>query len=291
MAACRLASQRSRRGAPALRHNAIMEVSVPKIRFGYIGGAIRRQPHGIRCARSVESDALAVRPYSRSDGSGFHYNTGRKSGGPGAGAGRHIPEMVNALAPDGADQSFGKRVLPRRPSRNRLVANTHRSQTTISITDQVAWRLVPGESLGDLPRDPFGRRVRRYVDPDKLAPSQSDNDQGVEQVEPNGRHDNQVHRRNLRPMVAQKSSPTPTGRVIIPPPRHLLAVDWATANPSLSSSPCMYGAPQTSGRKRVRRPLRGGLATSPVAPDQHWSRPVSRTARLSPTRGRTSPRN
>jgi hypothetical protein len=90
-----------------------------------------------------------------------------------------------------------KTVLPRRTGRNRLVANPHRSQTTpaidpISITDQVAWCLVPGESLGDLPRDPFGRRMRRYVDPDKLPPRQPDNDQCIEQVEPNGRHDKRV---------------------------------------------------------------------------------------------------
>ena len=76
-------------------------------------------------------------------------------------------EVVNALAPDRANQPFGKTVLPRRTRRNRLVANTHRSQTTpddcaidrISIKDQVTWCLVPGESLGDLPRNPFGRRM------------------------------------------------------------------------------------------------------------------------------------
>jgi hypothetical protein len=86
-------------------------------------------------------------------------------------------EVVNALAADRANQPFGKTVLPRRTGRNRLVANPHRSQTTpndgaidpIPITDQIAWCLVPGESLGDLPRDPFGRRMRRYVDPDKLS--------------------------------------------------------------------------------------------------------------------------
>jgi hypothetical protein len=42
----------------------------------------------------------------------------------------------------------------------------------VSIADQVAGDLIPGESFGDLLRDPFSSRVTRHVDPDKLAPSQ-----------------------------------------------------------------------------------------------------------------------
>jgi hypothetical protein len=41
-----------------------------KLRFGRIGGVARRQAHGIRCARPVERDAIAVRPCSKNDVSG-----------------------------------------------------------------------------------------------------------------------------------------------------------------------------------------------------------------------------
>jgi hypothetical protein len=170
-------------------------------------------------------------------------------------------EMVNALAADRANQPFGKTVLPRRTGRNRLVANTHRSQTTpddgaidpISITDQVAWCLVPGESLGDLPRDPFGRRMRRYVDPDKLAPSQSDNDQDIDQVERNGRHHKQVHGRNLRRMVAQEGSPARTGRVVIPLPCHILADGRRGDRKSELEQFTVSGAPHSGFSRLIRR--------------------------------------
>lgn len=40
-------------------------------------------------------------------------------------------------------------------------------------------RLVPWECLCNLPRDPFGRRMRRHIDLDELSSSQPDNDQDV----------------------------------------------------------------------------------------------------------------
>ena len=83
-------------------------------------------------------------------------------------------QVVNALPPDRADQSFCKAVLPWRTGRDWLVANSHRAQTAgdnstvnlVTVADQVTWGLVPGKGFGDLLRDPVRRRMRRHIDPD-----------------------------------------------------------------------------------------------------------------------------
>src|SRR6266404_182934 len=66
--------------------------------------------------------------------------------------------MVDALASDRSDQSFGKAVLPRRAWSDRFVADAHGSQSMpdgnaidlIPIADQVARGLIPRECLCDL---------------------------------------------------------------------------------------------------------------------------------------------
>ena len=87
-------------------------------------------------------------------------------------------QVVDALPPDRADQSFCKTVLPRRAGRDRLVANAHGTQAAgdnstvngVTVADQVAWCLVPRKSFGDLLRYPARRRMRRHIDPDQLSP-------------------------------------------------------------------------------------------------------------------------
>ena len=66
-------------------------------------------------------------------------------------------QMVEALAPDGADQSFDKAIPPRRAGRDLPVANAHGAKPspeddailTVTVTDQVAERLIPGECFSD----------------------------------------------------------------------------------------------------------------------------------------------
>jgi hypothetical protein len=138
-------------------------------------------------------------------------------------------EVINAFTANRANQPLGKTVLPWRPSRNRLVADPHRSQPApdnvaikpVPITDQILWRFIPREGLTNLPRDPFGSRLRRHIDPDKLSPSQPNNDEGVEQIKGNRRHHKHIHGGNLRRMVAQKGRPALTGGAVAPLPRHI----------------------------------------------------------------------
>ena len=127
-------------------------------------------------------------------------------------------DMVDALAADCSDQPLGKTVLPWRAWRNGLVADTHGSYSArdgstvdpVAIADEVAWGLIPGEGFNNLLPDPFCRRVRGHIDPDKLSPSQPDNDQNVEQVKANGRNHEQIQGCDVRRMVTQEGAPALT---------------------------------------------------------------------------------
>src|SRR5207245_5161052 len=108
--------------------------------------------------------------------------------------------MVVALASDRSNQPFGEAVLPRRAWGDGLVTDAHGTQSVrdgsavdlIPIADQVARGLIPRECLRDLACNPFSRRTRCDVDPDKVSADQPNDDQGIEQIEANGRNNEQV---------------------------------------------------------------------------------------------------
>jgi hypothetical protein len=81
----------------------------------------------------------------------------------------------------------------------------------IPVADQVARGLIPRECLRDLACDPVRGWMRRHVDPDKISAGQPDNDEGIEQIEANGRSNEQVHGRDVRRVVTQEGAP-PLGR-------------------------------------------------------------------------------
>jgi hypothetical protein len=78
----------------------------------------------------------------------------------------------------------------------------------VTIADHVRWDLIPGERLSNFLRDPFGRRVRCHIDPDKLSSRQADNDRYVELDKADGWTHQQIHGSNVRNMIAQKGAPT-----------------------------------------------------------------------------------
>src|SRR5947208_8622316 len=98
--------------------------------------------------------------------------------------------MVDALASDRSDQSFGEAVLPRRAWSDRFVADAHGSQSVldgsavnlIPIADHVARGFIAGECLCDLACDPVCCRMRCDVDPYEISAGQSHDDEGIEQV-------------------------------------------------------------------------------------------------------------
>src|SRR5437660_7693837 len=104
--------------------------------------------------------------------------------------------MVDALASDRSDQPFGEAVLPRRAWGDGLVTDAHGAQLVrdgsaidaIPIADHVARRLSSRECLPDLTCDPLRGWMRCDVDPNKVSARQPDDDEGIEQVETNGRN-------------------------------------------------------------------------------------------------------
>src|SRR3984893_6283109 len=124
--------------------------------------------------------------------------------------------MVDALASDRTDQPFGEAVLPRRAWGDGLVTDAHGAQPVRDgsaldaslIPDQVTRRLSPRECSGDLSCDPVRGRMGCDVDPDKVSADQPNDDEGIEQVEANGRNNEQVHGGDVRCVVTQEGAPS-----------------------------------------------------------------------------------
>ena len=120
------------------------------------------------------------------------------------------------------------------------------------VPDQISGRFIPRKRFGDLPRDPFRRWMSRDIDPDKLAPSQPNDHQNVELNKADSRHHKQIHRCDLRSMVAQECAPTLTGRIIglghIPGDGRL-----SHAEAQLEQFAWMRGAPQSTFSRLIRR--------------------------------------
>src|SRR6202163_590625 len=132
-------------------------------------------------------------------------------------------DVVHTFTPDRSDQPFGKAILPRRGWCGRLVPNAHGAQAArddaaidpVAIADEVVRRLIPRKGLRYLTCNPFRRRICCDVDPDEVSAAESDDDEGIEQFEADGRDDKQVHGGNLWRVVTQEGPPSLAGR---PPP-------------------------------------------------------------------------
>jgi len=96
-------------------------------------------------------------------------------------------DMVEAFPPDRADQPLDMAVLPWRARRGWSVADAHGLESPrddgavgcIAITDEVSRCFIPRECLGDLPRDPLGRRVCGDVGPDEPAPAEMQDSEAI----------------------------------------------------------------------------------------------------------------
>ena len=84
----------------------------------------------------------------------------------------------------------------------------------ISITDQVARGLIPRECLRDLACDPFRGRISSDVDSDEVSAGQPDDDEDIEQIEANGRNNEQIHGGDVRRVVTHESAPFLGGRAV-----------------------------------------------------------------------------
>ena len=86
-------------------------------------------------------------------------------------------QMIGTLTPDRPDQAFNTSVLPGCAERGGPIPDAHRSdaglkyaaECLVIIANEIFWRLVSRKRLGDLPRQPLGRLMRRNGRPNEPA--------------------------------------------------------------------------------------------------------------------------
>src|SRR3984957_6140319 len=81
----------------------------------------------------------------------------------------------------------------------------------VAIADEVVRSFIPRKCLRYLTSNPFCRRICCDVDPDQVPAVQPDDDEGIEQVEANGRDNEQVHSGDVRRVVTQEGPPSLAG--------------------------------------------------------------------------------
>src|SRR5262249_37419600 len=109
-------------------------------------------------------------------------------------------------------------ILPGRSWCRRAIPDTQRMQTppdnlpinSISIPHQISWRCIPWECLGDLLAYPLRCRMRRDGMVNQLPSTVCNNDQAIEKLETDRRHDEQICGGNARRLVAQEGRPALT---------------------------------------------------------------------------------
>src|SRR5450631_1629668 len=129
-------------------------------------------------------------------------------------------DVVHTLAPDRSDQPFGKAILPRRGRCGRLVPDAHGAQSAcddravdpIAVSDHVTGSPVPRKGLGYLTCNPLCRRVGCDADPREVPTIEPHDNEGIEQIETNGRDNKQVHGGNVWSMITQEGLPSLIGR-------------------------------------------------------------------------------
>src|SRR3981189_1021033 len=127
--------------------------------------------------------------------------------------------MIQTLPSNRSNQPFGKSLLPRRSWCGRLVPDAHGAQSArdnaaidlVPIADEVARSFIPRKGLRYLTCNPFGRRICCDVDPDEVSAVESDDDEGIEQIETDSWNNEQVHGGNVRRVATQEGSPSLAG--------------------------------------------------------------------------------
>src|SRR5207244_4742577 len=78
----------------------------------------------------------------------------------------------------------------------------------MSITAQVARSLIPRECLRDLECQSFRGRMSCSIDPDQVSAGQPNDDEDIEQIEANGRDNEQIHGGDVWCVVTQEGAPS-----------------------------------------------------------------------------------
>ena len=97
-------------------------------------------------------------------------------------------DMIEALAPHGADDPFRKRILPRTPRRREDFSDAQTFDTMskrlavdrVAIAEEISRRGVVGEGLHDLLGRPFGGGMLGHVEVDEAPTMVGEHDQDEE---------------------------------------------------------------------------------------------------------------
>ena len=81
-------------------------------------------------------------------------------------------QVIEAFAPNRADEALDVAVLPWRAWRGRMIADPHRTNAAgigwaegaITVAKQMTWRFIPREGVNHLSSDPLGGRIVRHPD-------------------------------------------------------------------------------------------------------------------------------
>ena len=99
--------------------------------------------------------------------------------------------VVDALASNRANQAFGVRILPWGPGRGGFVSDPHGAQSllhafakdAVTVTDKITRRLVAWKRLGNLPCNPFRRRMPGDVAPGNEPSIKANNNESIKEFE------------------------------------------------------------------------------------------------------------
>src|SRR5258707_15353695 len=119
--------------------------------------------------------------------------------------------VVKAFPSDRTDQPFGVSILPRG-----AVANAHRSKSSdediaiglIAIANQIVGSPFPAESFRNLICNPFCGRMPCDAEPYDLSSAVPHDQQSIEQMKRDCRHDEQIHRGDAVGMIAEECLPS-----------------------------------------------------------------------------------
>jgi|SRR5215469_3218063 len=124
--------------------------------------------------------------------------------------------LVKALATDRADKPLDVSILPRRTSRDWVIPDAHRTNTTavrvpersVAVAEQMTRCLVPGKGFGHLACDPFCGRISGHGDPCQPPSRVAKNHLAIQQSEGDGSYHEQVDRCDPAGLILQERLPT-----------------------------------------------------------------------------------
>ena len=123
--------------------------------------------------------------------------------------------MISALAPDRPDKAFNISVLPGRAERRGPVADAHRSDASfervakcsVIVANKIFRHRIPRERLGDLARQPPGRRMGRDGTPNQPASAVTKHQEPKELLKRHRGDHKEINRRNSLGMIVKEGLP------------------------------------------------------------------------------------